>query len=175
MPLQRSGFEMLIWRFPSCCRLPDGGVGVNCNVWGWTLVHIYWGQARASGDPPTGCFCERPILSGPPSCRGASSLLAKEWKRELWRAIPLLLLLFGVAHTLFPLWRSYSCGGVCVGLPLIHRSSFTLWETWGWASHWHQAFFVNECPAQHPAGLSLRCLYILQSRSEEHHCGAAKG
>ena len=60
------GFEMLIWRFPHCCLLPVGGVGVNCNVWGWTLIHIHWGRAGAGGDPPTGRFCQRPILSGPP-------------------------------------------------------------------------------------------------------------
>lgn len=73
------------------------------------------------------------------------------WKRgDPDMQVPLLLLLFGVAHTLFPLWRSYSCRGVCVGLPLIHRSSFTFWETWGWTSNWHQAFFVNECRTQDP-------------------------
>lgn len=150
---------MLIWRFPYCCLLPVGGVGVNCNVWGWTLIHIHWGRAGASGDPPTGRFCQRPILSSPLLWQCLLLIGKGVKKRNPGMQFPLLLLLlFGVAHTLFPLWRSYSCRGVCVGLPLIHRSSFTFWETWGWASNWHQAFFVNECGAQHPAGLSLRCL-----------------
>lgn len=43
-------------------------------------------------------------------------------------------------HTLTRL-GSYSYRGVCVGLPLIHRSSFIFWEIWGWASNWLQAFF----------------------------------
>lgn len=69
---------------------------------------------------------------------------------------PLLLLcLFDVAHTLFPLWRSYSCRGVCVGLPLFHRSPFTFWETCGWASNWHQPFFSMN--AVHSILLAFLC------------------
>lgn len=33
-----------------------------------------------------------------------------------------------------------SHSGVCVGLPPIHRTPFTFWETWGWVSNWQQAF-----------------------------------
>lgn len=76
-----------------------------------------------------------------PSCGSASSWLVKKCKKRIpGMQLPVLLLLFGVAHTPFPLWRSYGCRGVCVGLPLIHRSSFTFWETWGWATNWHKAF-----------------------------------
>lgn len=99
------------------------------------------------------------------------------WKRgDPGMQVPLLLLLFGVAHTLFPLWRSYSCRGVCVGLPLIHRSSFTFWETWGWTSNWHQAFFCQWMPHTGSPQAFYRASYrIPQSGSEEHRCGAPKG
>lgn len=159
MPLLWCGFEMLIWRFPYCCLPPVGGVGVNCNAWGWTLVRVHWGLGQGQRRPPDRLFFVNDLSFQAPSCGGASSWLVKECKkRNPGMQVPLLMLLFGVAHILLRLWRSYSCWGVCVGLLLIHRSSFTFWETWGWASNWHQAFFVNECGAQHPAGLSLRCL-----------------
>lgn len=152
---------MLIWRFPYCCLLPVGGVGVNCNVWGWTLILIHWGRTGPVVTPRQACLCQRPIILGP-LLRQCLLLIGEGVKKRnpgnQFPLLLLLLLLFGVAHTLFPLWRSYSCRGVCVGLPLIHRSSFTFWETRGWVSNWHQAFFFNECSAQHPAGLSLCCL-----------------
>ena len=68
----------------------------------------------------------------------------------------------------------YSSCGVCVGLPPIHRSSFTFWETWGWVSNWHQAFSVSEYPAQHPTDLALCCLCIPQPGPIQHSFGDAK-
>lgn len=107
------------------------------------IVHIHWGRAGPGLTPQQAVFLSTTYPFRPPSCgNGASSWLVKERKkRNPGMQLPLLLLLFGFAHTLFPLWRSYSCRGVCVGLPLIHRSSFTFWETWGWASNWHRTFF----------------------------------
>lgn len=48
--------------------------------------------------------------------------------------------------------------GVCIGLPPIHRSSFTFWETWGWVSNWHQAFLSMNAPHRIPqASLCAAC------------------
>lgn len=81
------GFEMLIWRFPYCCLLPVGGVGVNCNVWAWTLIHIYWDWPWTSGDPPhthtppsNRSFLSTTHPFKPPSCGSASSWLQKSEK-----------------------------------------------------------------------------------------------
>lgn len=107
----------------------------------WSTVGVNCGQGQQwpppSPPPRQAIFVNDPSFVAP-SCDGASSWLVKEYKKGTLACnslrFHLLLLLFGVAHTLFPLWRSYGCMGVCVGLPLIHRSSFTFWETWGWVS-----------------------------------------
>lgn len=84
-----------------------GGVGVNCNVWGWTLVRTHWGrgQRRPPLLPPPrqAVFVNDPSFQAP-SCGGASSWLVKEYKKRnpgmQFSAIPLVDVVWRRPHTL---------------------------------------------------------------------------
>lgn len=80
----------------------DGLSFTSIEAWPWPAVTPW--QAVFVNDPSFQT----------PSCGGASSWLVKEWKRgNPVMQFALLLLLFGVAHTLFTLWRSYSRRRLC--------------------------------------------------------------
>lgn len=66
-------------------------------------------------------FCQRPILSSPPPVVAPLHDWRRSEKEEPWHAIRLVVVaVWRRPHTL-PSWRSYSCRGVCVGLPRIQK------------------------------------------------------
>lgn len=153
---------MLIWRFPYCCLLRVGGVGVNCNVWGWTLVRTHWGRGPAVTSPPPrqAVFVNDPSFQAP-SCGGASSWLVKEYKKRnpgmQFPAIPLVDVVWRRPHTLPSVKVLWLQGCLCRCASYSQEFIHILGDL-GESPRPFKKIFINECRAQHPAGLSLCCL-----------------